>query len=94
MTTPRSVQIVFQRARLTPANVTTLRKALGYTGKTLAKYMGVAPETISRWEHGRLTMAVPMDRFLRLMVAHDRDLIGEPKWLDSVALGRARTVTP
>ena len=43
--------------------VTFLRKTAGLTGVALARLLGVAPETVSRWEHGdrtpdRATMAL------------------------------------
>jgi putative zinc finger/helix-turn-helix YgiT family protein len=35
-----------------------MRRAMGMTGRDLAELLDVAPETVSRWEHGKL----PLDR--------------------------------
>ena len=45
-----------------------LRKYLGWSGVDFASHMGAAPETVSRWESGKITMGPIADRLLRLMV--------------------------
>lgn len=39
-----------------PKAVTWLRKAAGLRGNELAALLAVAPETVSRWEHGARTI--------------------------------------
>jgi transcriptional regulator with XRE-family HTH domain len=45
-----------------------LRKYLGWSGSDFAEYMGVAPETVSRWENGSIPMGPLAERLLRLAV--------------------------
>lgn len=45
-----------------------LRKYLGYSQADFAATMGVAAESVSRWETGATAMAATADRLLRLMV--------------------------
>jgi len=42
------------------------RDALGLSQRVLAEHLGVAVETISRWENGALTQTRAMDRYLRV----------------------------
>ncbi len=42
------------------------REELRLSQRGMAKQLGVAPETISRWENGVLTQTRAMDRYLRL----------------------------
>jgi putative zinc finger/helix-turn-helix YgiT family protein len=42
------------------------RDDLGLTQRSLAEQLGVATETISRWETGALTQTRAMDRYLRI----------------------------
>ena len=59
-----------KRSRLTPAEIRFLRKSLGWSGVDIARAMGAASETVSRWENGSATMGVQADKLLRLMVVH------------------------
>jgi putative zinc finger/helix-turn-helix YgiT family protein len=54
--------------RLDPRQIRFLRKHLGWSSKRFASEMGVAPETVSRWEHGTARMELPTERLLRLFV--------------------------
>ncbi len=65
-----AIAVVRKSARLTPAEVRFLRTTLGWSGRELADHMGAAPETVSRWEHGRTPVGPQADRLLRLMVLH------------------------
>ena len=51
--------------RLAAAEIKFLRKYLGLAGNDFAQLIGVAPETVSRWEQGRTPMGPTADRFLR-----------------------------
>ncbi|MBI4700537.1 MAG: helix-turn-helix domain-containing protein [Deltaproteobacteria bacterium] len=63
-----AMAVVTKKARLTAAEVKFLRKHLAWSGADFARHMGVAPETVSRWENGREPMGAVADRLLRLMV--------------------------
>ena len=61
--------LILKEGLLAPAEFRFLRKWLGLSGAAFARRMGVAAETISRWENGKMAIAAPADRALRLMVA-------------------------
>jgi len=63
-----AMAVVSKKSRLTPAEMKFLRKHMGWSGADFARHMGVAPETVSRWENGREPMGGVADRLLRLMV--------------------------
>lgn len=63
-----ALTLVRQASRLRPAEIRFLRTYLDWSGNELAKRMGVAPETVSRWEQGTTAMGVIADRLLRSMV--------------------------
>lgn len=54
---------------LTPEQIRNGREALGLKSKELAEKLGVAAETISRWESGGLIQSRAMDNFLRVYFA-------------------------
>src|SRR5947209_8733651 len=54
---------------LTPQQIKEGRTALGLKKRDLAKRLGVAAETISRWERGGLIQSRAMDNFLRVYFA-------------------------
>jgi putative zinc finger/helix-turn-helix YgiT family protein len=60
--------VIRKRTRLTPAEIRYLRTSLGWSGADFARHMGVAAETVSRWETGATPMGAAADRLLRLMV--------------------------
>jgi putative zinc finger/helix-turn-helix YgiT family protein len=64
-----AMAVIAKRSRLTAAEVRFLRKYLGWSGTDFARHMGVAPETVSRWENEREPIGGTADRLLRLMVA-------------------------
>jgi putative zinc finger/helix-turn-helix YgiT family protein len=61
--------LITKRSPLAPEEVRFLRKHLGFDQAGFAKRMGVAPESVSRWETGNMLMAPTADRLLRFMVA-------------------------
>ena len=70
---------VIQKAtRLTGEEVRFLRKSLGWSGVDFARNMGVAEETVSRWENGAVPIGPQADRLLRLMVAQGRLITNYP----------------
>ena len=59
---------VRQRRMLAPVEIKFLRKHMGLSGADFAQRMGVARETVSRWETGAQPMGAVADRLLRLIV--------------------------
>ena len=62
--------VVEKSAKLIPEEIRFLRKYLGWSGLDFAHHFGVAPETVSRWEHGKTEMSGTTERLLRLAVVH------------------------
>jgi putative zinc finger/helix-turn-helix YgiT family protein len=58
-----------QAGLLTPEEIQTDREALGLTQQQLAVYLGVAEETLSRWETGAQIQQRALDRFLRVILS-------------------------
>ncbi|HBI44636.1 MAG TPA: hypothetical protein DDY78_17565 [Planctomycetales bacterium] len=54
---------------LTPEQIKAGRKALGLKSKDLAKRLGVAAATVSRWEKGMMIQSRAMDNLLRVYFA-------------------------
>jgi putative zinc finger/helix-turn-helix YgiT family protein len=71
-----AMTLIRHPGRLAPSEIRFLRKWLGWSGVDFAKHMGVAPETVSRWES--VEAAKPMggtaERLLRLAVAHGQPI--------------------
>jgi putative transcriptional regulator len=59
---------VTQRRMLAPVEIRYLRKHIGLSAGDFAQMMGVARETVSRWETGAKPMGAVADRLLRLLV--------------------------
>ena len=60
--------LVKQPRMLAPVEVRFLRKHMGLCTAEFAEIMGVARETVSRWESGGQPMGAVADRLLRLIV--------------------------
>ena len=67
-----AMTLIRHTGRLAPSEIRFLRKWLGWSGVDFAKHMGVAPETVSRWEsiENQKPMGGTAERLLRLAVAH------------------------
>jgi putative transcriptional regulator len=59
---------VTQQRMLAPVEIRFLRKHVGLSMADFAQVMGVARETVSRWETGTKPMGAVADRLLRLLV--------------------------
>jgi len=63
---------LFRRGARSGEAVRHARRVLGWQGRELAEALGVAPETVSRWEHGHLD--VPPHAFALVgCLLEDRD---------------------
>lgn len=74
--------IASQKNRLLPEEIRFLRSQLGFSGVNFAKTIGVTPESVSRWEHGKEVMSTTTERLLRMIV-----LSNAGPFRDYVALG-------
>ena len=70
--------LIEKMTRFTGDEIRFLRKSLGWSGSDFAKHMGVAEETVSRWENNAAPIGPQADRLLRLMVAQGRLAISYP----------------
>ncbi len=78
---------------LTPQQIRERREALGLSGTKLAERLGVAQETISRWETGALIQSRAMDNLLRVYFAFPevREALRGPEQNPSLGLDGATT---
>jgi YgiT-type zinc finger domain-containing protein len=62
--------------RLRPLEIRFLRKYLGYSGKDFAKFLGVAPETTSRWASAEnpMQMQLSTEKLIRMMALSEKPL--------------------
>ncbi len=82
--------IVRKHSRLAPSEIRFLRKSLGWSGKDFASYIGVTPESVSRWENGHDEMGPQADRLLRLLAVNKQPI--EDYALEGLkAIGRRTT---
>jgi len=63
-----AMTLVRKRTRLAGDEIRFMRKHIDWSGKDLARHMGVAHETVSRWEHEREFMSAMADRLFKLIV--------------------------
>lgn len=60
---------VFLPVRLSAPEVRFLRNAVKMTGRQLAAALGLTPETVSRWENGKVSVGEYTERLLRHVIA-------------------------
>jgi len=65
-----AASVVRQVSRLTKEELRFLRKYLGYSGVDFAKLIGVAAETVSRWENGKEKIGPTTEKLIRMLVVH------------------------
>ncbi len=82
--------IVAKKERLSPEELRFLRTHLGYSSADFARKVGVAVQTVSRWERRDkpLRMKAAVDRLVRLMVLAGDAVKGYP--LEEVATEEPR----
>lgn len=57
-----------QKQKLLPEEIRFLRTHLGFSGSDFAEKIGVSPETVSRWEKGKISMKSTVEKLLRVLV--------------------------
>lgn len=82
--------IVLKAERLVPEEIRFLRKHLGFSQPDIAARLGVAVETVSRWENDKERMSVPAEKLLRFLVARKEPIARYERELAKVAVGEAR----
>jgi putative zinc finger/helix-turn-helix YgiT family protein len=70
--------LIEKSTRFTGDEVRFLRKSLGWSGTDFGRHMGVAGETVSRWENDAAPIGPQADRLLRFLVAQGRLTIRYP----------------
>jgi transcriptional regulator with XRE-family HTH domain len=60
---------VYDPYSMTGAELRTLRQRLQWTQARLAEALGVAPNTVARWERGELGISEPVARLIGLIAA-------------------------
>jgi putative transcriptional regulator len=79
-----------KRRKLAPSEIRFLRVHLGFSSEDFGRVISVAPETVSRWEHGRQPMRGTYEKILRLMVLAKREPFRDYDVLASFASVPAR----
>lgn len=74
-----------QETKLAPEEIRFLRTHLGFSGVDIARRMSVTPETVSRWENGKMEMGEVAERLLRLMVLASKGPITDYELFDHMA---------
>ena len=62
--------LVARKSALAAIELRFLRQFLGFSSKDFAKTLGVAPETLSRWENASRDIPSVVDRVVRLLVVN------------------------
>lgn len=69
-----------------------LRKTIGMKALELAEVLGITPETVSRWENGKLEVDA-LAWVLLGAIVHDRET-GETRTIDALRAARSRPTLP
>lgn len=77
-------KLIEKPGRLAAEEFRFLRKVLGVSGVQFAEQMGVAPETVSRWENGE-PIGKTAERAMRLLVGYFLRSRALPGWLGSLS---------
>ena len=62
-----SEAVITKKTRITGRELRFLRTKIGLSGAMLAKRLGLAKETVSRWENGRQAIPINIDITMRLL---------------------------
>jgi putative zinc finger/helix-turn-helix YgiT family protein len=65
-----AAMLVARKSALAAVELRFLRQFLGHSSKDFAKTLGVAPETLSRWENASRDIPSVVDRVVRLLVVN------------------------
>lgn len=69
LTAAVAIARVQEAVKLNGREIRFLRKSLGMTARVLGDKIGIAPETVSRWEADKLVVSPQNEMLLRLLVA-------------------------
>lgn len=61
-----AISLSFKRELLVGPEIKFMRKEIGMNGKSFAKRIGVAPETLSKWENAEGEQTLSHDKLIRL----------------------------
>ena len=64
-----TLALLNKKGRLSGREIRWLRGQLGWASSKLAEHVGVSPESVSKWENGRMNQTGTADRLIRLIVA-------------------------
>jgi len=81
---------------LTPKQIHNAIDRLGFTHEDVAKRLGVAPDTVARWENGSLIQSRAMDNLMRLFFAFPevRNALRGPTQDPSLGVTFPQSVSP
>lgn len=65
-----AANLVVRKSALTGAELRFLRQFLGHSSKDFAKILGVAAETVTRWQTSERAVPPAVDRLVRVLVMH------------------------
>lgn len=68
-------QLRFNLGLMFPSEIRKHRRRSGYTQKQLADALGIAKETVCRWEKGYMIQSIAYDKLLRLFFKYPNDTI-------------------
>ena len=64
---------------MTRQELRRIRGVLGLTQEQLAEHLGVARNTVARWESGRLPIREPMAKLIRVVASESGADVATPK---------------